>query len=111
MHYLYQSALIDSEIWPQIQWVGFDLNGNIARGEFGMDIPSTDPDDRIHPPILRGAADNNIGFTDLRHLLESLGFQARIKGDHFIYTKVGSKAKPYQVKQVRNLILKYKLAR
>lgn len=44
----------------------------------------------------------------------------RIKGDHHIFTKsgvdeiinlqpVGAKAKPYQVKQVRDLILKYRL--
>ncbi len=57
----------------------------------------------------------------LRHLLEGLGFQERIRGGHHIYTKdglieiiniqpKGSKAKPYQVKQIRNLILKYKLA-
>ncbi len=57
----------------------------------------------------------------LRHLLEGLGFQERIRGSHHIYTKdglieiiniqpKGSKAKPYQVKQIRNLILKYKLA-
>ncbi|OIQ83806.1 YcfA-like protein [mine drainage metagenome] len=72
--------------------------------------------------ILRGASDSSIGFSDLRNLLESLGFEVRIKGDHFIYNKagvaeiiniqpMGSKAKPYQVKQIRNLILKYKLAR
>ena len=71
--------------------------------------------------ILRGSSDNNIAFSDLRFTLESLGFEARIKGDHFIYTKqgvteiiniqpIGNKAKAYQVKQVRNLILKYKLA-
>jgi hypothetical protein len=52
----------------------------------------------------------------------SLGFDVRIKGDHFIYTQksviyiiniqpIGNKAKAYQVKQVRNIILKYKLAR
>jgi hypothetical protein len=51
-----------------------------------------------------------------------LGFEVRIKGDHFIYTKhevaeiiniqpIGNKAKACPVKQVRNLILKYKLAR
>lgn len=56
----------------------------------------------------------------LRTVLDRLGFQCRIKGDHFIYTKdgveeiiniqpVGNKAKPYQVKQVRNIILKYQL--
>ncbi len=48
---------------------------------------------------------------------EKLGFDERIKGDHYILTKdgieeilnlqpKGSTAKPYQVKQVRNLILK-----
>ena len=72
--------------------------------------------------ILRGSSDNNITFSDLRFTLESLGFEVRIKGDHFIHTKpciaeiiniqpTGNKAKAYQVKQVRNLILKYKLAR
>ena len=55
-----------------------------------------------------------------RSFLTALGFVVRIKGDHFIYTKdgleeiinlqpKGSKAKPYQVRQVRQIILKYKL--
>lgn len=72
--------------------------------------------------ILRGTSDNNIAFAELRYALEELGFAVRIKGDHFIYTKhgvleivnvqpFGSKAKAYQVKQLRTLILKYKLAR
>lgn len=70
--------------------------------------------------ILSGTRDKGILFTDLRAVLDRLGFQCRIKGDHFIYTKdgveeiiniqpVGNKAKPYQVKQVRNVILKYQL--
>ena len=70
--------------------------------------------------ILRGTQDRNILFADLRAVLDRLGFQCRIKGDHFIYTKdgvdeiiniqpVGNKAKPYQVKQVRNIILKNQL--
>lgn len=70
--------------------------------------------------ILSGTQDRNISFSDLQAVLERLGFQCRVKGDHFIYTKdgveeiiniqpVGSKAKPYQVKQVRNIILKYQL--
>lgn len=52
--------------------------------------------------------------------MERLGFECRVRGDHFIYTKDGveeivniqpavNKAKPYQVKQVRELILKYHL--
>ena len=70
--------------------------------------------------ILNGTKDKSILFTDLRTVLDRLGFQCRIKGDHFIYTKdgveeiiniqpVGNQAKPYQVKQVRNVILKYQL--
>ena len=70
--------------------------------------------------ILSGTQDRNILFADLRTVLDRLGFQCRIKGDHFIYTKngveeiiniqpVGNKAKPYQVKQVRNIIVKYGL--
>lgn len=71
--------------------------------------------------IMRGTSDTNIDFSDLRQILTNLGFQERIRGSHHIFTKdsvveiinlqpKGSKAKPYQVKQVRNLILKYKLA-
>jgi len=77
--------------------------------------------DKILEKVLRGASDANIDFQDLYQLLNGLGFQERIRGSHHIYTKdgvmeiinlqpKGSKAKPYQVKQVRNLILKYKLA-
>lgn len=70
--------------------------------------------------ILRGTSDSNISFTDLCNLLQSLGFELRIKGSHHIFTKEnveeilnlqpkGSKSKPYQVKQVRAVILKHKL--
>lgn len=70
--------------------------------------------------ILCGTQDNNVVFTDLQKVLTSLGFVVRIKGDHFIYTMddvdeiiniqpKGNKAKPYQVRQVRNIILKYQL--
>ena len=56
----------------------------------------------------------------MQSILYYLGFNEHIKGDHYIYTKgrideiiniqpKGVLAKPYQVKQVRNLILKYKL--
>ncbi len=70
--------------------------------------------------ILAGKSDANIAFSDIRNLLMWLSFQERIKGDHHIFTKSGveeilnlqpqgSKAKPYQVKQVRNIIVKYKI--
>lgn len=72
--------------------------------------------------LLSGTSDANIRFNDLRQLLGHLGFQERTKGDHHIFSKdgveeilnlqpKGAKAKPYQVKQVRHVILKYKLAR
>ena len=70
--------------------------------------------------ILCGTQYSNVAFSDLQKVLTILGFVVRIKGDHFIYTRddideiintqpKGNKAKPYQVKQVRNLILKYQL--
>lgn len=33
--------------------------------------------------IMSGIKDNNIRFTELQKLLEALGFQCRIKGDHY----------------------------
>ncbi len=70
--------------------------------------------------ILQGTSDTNIDFGELCNLLRRLGFDERIRGSHHIFTQneieeilniqpKGNKAKPYQVKQVRNLILKYKL--
>lgn len=70
--------------------------------------------------VLSGTSDSNINFKDLESLLLALGFQERIRGDHFIFTRdkmdeiinlqpVAAKAKAYQVKQVRGIILKYKL--
>ena len=38
--------------------------------------------------ILSGTQDKNISFSDFQRVLERLGFQCRVKGDHFIYTKV-----------------------
>jgi hypothetical protein len=71
--------------------------------------------------ILSGSADRNIRFSDLRGLLLSLGFDERIRGSHHIYTRDdiveilnlqpadGGMAKPYQIRQVRGIIVKYKL--
>jgi len=70
--------------------------------------------------VLRGSSDANIRFGDLRGLLLRLGFGERIKGSHHIFTheKVdeilnlqpkNAFAKPYQVKQVRKVLVQYKL--
>ncbi|MCD7778545.1 MAG: hypothetical protein LUH47_08585 [Clostridiales bacterium] len=56
----------------------------------------------------------------MQNILKALQFDERVKGDHFIYRKEGvseiiniqpngNKAKPYQVKQIRRIILKYRL--
>jgi len=71
--------------------------------------------------VLRGTSDANIRFDDLCRVLKRLGFEERIRGDHHIFTRDGveeilnlqprgSLAKAYQVKQVRNVIVQYKLA-
>jgi len=70
--------------------------------------------------ILRGTSDANISFDDLRRVMRDLGFDERIRGSHHIFSRdgvteilnlqpIGSKAKPYQVKQVRHVILKYRM--
>ena len=70
--------------------------------------------------LLSGSSDTNFRFDELISLLENFGFSCRKKGSHFIFFKEGieeiiniqslnGKAKPYQVKQIRNLITKYKL--
>ena len=76
--------------------------------------------EKILNKTLLGRLDKNFRFDDLCWLLKQFGFEERIKGSHHIFTKddieeiiniqpKGNKAKPYQVKQVRNLIFKYKL--
>jgi len=76
--------------------------------------------DKILDKVLSGTSDKNIRFQDLRKLILRYGFSERIRGDHYIFTRENifeiinlqplkdGKAKPYQVKQVRNLFLKYK---
>jgi len=71
--------------------------------------------------VLRGSSDANIRFSELCTLLSRLGFAERIRGSHHIFTREdvaeilnlqprNSLAKPYQVKQVRKIIIQYKLA-
>ena len=76
--------------------------------------------EKILDRILRGSSDANIAFDDLRRVLLRLGFEERTRGDHHIFPMdgveeilnlqpKGGKAKAYQVKQVRYLVLKYNL--
>ena len=70
--------------------------------------------------LLSGRSDTNIAFADLTALLVALGFEERIRGSHHIFTRSevieilnlqssGNRAKPYQVRQVRAVILRYEL--
>ena len=76
---------------------------------------------KLYLSIMSGTQDKNVKFRDLQALLDALGSHYRVRGDHFIYyyednpeniniQPIGNKAKPYQVKQVRNYLLKYKLS-
>ena len=76
--------------------------------------------EKLMQKLLFGFSDRNMGFDELKSILSKLEFEERIKGSHHIYFKEGideiinlqpsnGKAKPYQVKQVRELIIKYKL--
>ena len=76
--------------------------------------------ERLLQTILGGRSDANIRFSDLRALMEYLGFEERIRGSHHVYRRQGipemvnlqrddGNAKPYQVRQFRRLALKYQL--
>jgi hypothetical protein len=78
-------------------------------------------DGKLLRRILAGSSDSNIRFDALRSLLKALGFEERIRGDHHIFTKAGideilnlqprrGKAKDYQLKQTRAVLVKYGLA-
>lgn len=75
--------------------------------------------DKLVIKILSGQSDHNIKFNELCKLLLRFGFSQRIKGSHHIFymngvneiiniQEINKKAKPYQVKQIRELILLYK---
>ena len=72
--------------------------------------------------LLSGVVDANLAFDDLRRVLLGLNFDERVRGSHHIFTRADvaeilnlqerrGQAKPYQVKQVRDVILQYRLAR
>ncbi|MCY7374918.1 MAG: type II toxin-antitoxin system HicA family toxin [Pyrinomonadaceae bacterium] len=76
--------------------------------------------EKLFAQILSGKSDANVRFEELRQLLLNLGFEERIKGSHHSFRKAGieekpnlqrddDKAKTYQVRQVRNILQKYRL--
>lgn len=72
--------------------------------------------------ILGGESDRNISFDAICRLLESMGFEKRIRGSHHVFRKPGipekinlqcegTNAKAYQVAQVRGILVKYRLTK
>jgi hypothetical protein len=70
--------------------------------------------------VLSGRSDANIRFDELRNLLARLGFEERSRGSHHVFVRAGVEdminlqreghmAKPYQVRQVRAVVTKYRL--
>ncbi len=79
-----------------------------------------DQSDNLRLKVLGGRSDANIRFDELRRLLMQLGFTERIRGSHHIFRKEGVRerinlqrdgnhGKPYQVRQVRKVILAHRL--
>lgn len=77
--------------------------------------------EKLLSKLLSGKSDQDIPFSDIIHLLETLGFEKRIRGDHYIFTRsnvkeiinlqpINSKGKPYQMKQIRNILVRYQIS-
>ena len=76
---------------------------------------------KVYDAVMSGRADNNIKFTDFENLIVDLGFKfTRQNGSHKIYRHDGikermniqddgGKAKGYQVRQLRTIIIKHKI--
>ena len=78
------------------------------------------PRSGIRERILGGLADKNIRFDDVRLFLLRLEFAERVRGSHHIFRREGireminlqrdgSHVKPYQVRQVRRILLSNRL--
>ena len=77
--------------------------------------------DKTLEKILSATADANIRFDDVLSLMPRLGFRLRIRGSHHIFTRPGvevlidlqpvhGKCKPYQVRQIRDVLIKFNIA-
>lgn len=75
---------------------------------------------KILQRILSGSSDANIPFEQARTLLLALGFSESTRGSHHKFVRenveelinlqeVEGKCKPYQVRQMREVLLKYNL--
>jgi predicted RNA binding protein YcfA (HicA-like mRNA interferase family) len=76
--------------------------------------------EKFRAKLLSGLSDQNIAFTERITYLRALGFAMRISGSHHIFRRAdveerlnlqrdGKLAKAYQIRQVRNIILKHRI--
>jgi len=76
---------------------------------------------KVYESVMSGKSDNNIKYTDFQNLIIDLGFEfKRQKGSHEMYyhhsirefmniQKKANRAKDYQVKQLREIIIEHNL--
>ncbi len=75
---------------------------------------------KLFQQVLRGTSDTNILFDDLCQLLIRVGFEERTRGSHHVFRREGveervnlqrdgDKAKAYQVRQVRDVLVAHEL--
>ena len=77
--------------------------------------------DKIRSDIMSGNCDKNISATDMKFFLDKIGAtHKKTTGSHTLYTidnipeliniqPKNGKIKPYQVKEIRNIIKKYRI--
>jgi predicted RNA binding protein YcfA (HicA-like mRNA interferase family) len=76
--------------------------------------------EKLVQSILSGRQDNSILFSEAVSLIQRLGFSMHTRGSHHIFSREGideiinlqpdgSKAKAYQVRQIRDIMVKYHL--
>ena len=108
---LFPNRLMKSELGRSRKGKG----GELLQPHHGMEGNS-----KLQQRILGGQSDANIRFDDSRLFLLSLGFVERVQRNHHIFRKAGIRelinlqrdrnhAKPYQVQQVRQIILRHRL--
>jgi predicted RNA binding protein YcfA (HicA-like mRNA interferase family) len=112
--------IIAAMLW----WVSknrFDLAGSQSQGCVRRCRHNpVSKQEKFREKLLYGNSDANTDFDDLCNFLERLGFRKRTKGSHHIFShekgleiinlqpRADGKAKTYQVKQVKVLILMYR---
>ena len=76
--------------------------------------------EKLLQAVLSGQGYKNFRFSDLQTLLSALGFKMRIRGDHYIFSREDipeilnlqpkdGMGKPYQIRQLREIVVKYGL--